>query len=148
MRRTTTVIATAALLAGMAPISPAVAESKTSSVTLGSIGAVDELSPPVTRTEILDSSDLPGDGFRVRDVRVQVENVSHTNPSDFDLGLYLVSFGFGTMLLSDAGGNGLAATDANIDGDFMFDNDAAAVPNDDTPLTSGTFVPSDFDSFL
>jgi Ca2+-binding RTX toxin-like protein len=141
VKRIPTVVASAAAMIVFG-VAPASAESFDSARSFGATPVLENEATSLTKE--VGSAHLPGDGFRVTEVRVLVEDATHTNPSDFDLAFS--ANGFTTMLMSDAGGEA-AFLDTNIvNVDLLFDQDALPPPDDDPPpLAPGTFRPTDYD---
>jgi len=84
---------------------------------------------------------ISGQAGLVQKATVTFENLNHTWPDDLDMLLRAPS-GQTVMLLSDAGGldtiNGLT---------LVFDDNALQMLPDEAPLTSGTWRPTDYESF-
>lgn len=76
----------------------------------------------------------------IQTVRVRLHGLTHTYPSDIDL-LLVSPDGTSVLLMSDAGGG----TDvSNLE--LVFDDDASSPLSESSPLSSGVYRPTNFDS--
>jgi subtilisin-like proprotein convertase family protein len=81
---------------------------------------------------------VSGIGTNVTDVNIRLEGLSHTYPDDIDM-LLVGPQGQNLIFMSDAGLN----TDV-VNVELTFDDSAAGSLPDSTPITSGTYLPTNY----